>query len=623
MSQAQHRTSPNHEETGWPSGIKYIIGNEGCERFSFYGMRAILYIYIVGLYVNYAGMDEESAKIAGKQTYHYFGSAVYALPLIGAIIADRLLGKYRTIIWLSIVYCLGHAALAIFENPAWQEQLFGSVLVEPITGLIIGLGLIAVGSGGIKPCVSAHVGDQFGSGNWHLLQKVFNAFYFIINFGSAFATVLIPVIRGTEVVDPVTGFHSYTGSVTWAFAIPGILMGLATIFFWMGRKDFVHVPPTQPPKLGLLDVLAKSSLFMVIGYPIFLHGADSSIWLTLFISAACFAAFIVLFLMRQNIKEDDGFLAVLFYSAKNWIQGNSTAATDDSLAEDDIRRNRFFAPAAKKFGSEAAEGPLAVLKIMSIFIFVSVFWALFDQHGSTWIEQAKAMERSFDFDPAGWWVFGLSLGFTLALAGALMFQKMEHRVTAGLVGVVSGAAFALYAVQTDFQFTVQPSQVGAVNPFMVMILIPVTVFGLYPLLDRLGFKPTPLRRMTMGMFMAAFSFVAVALIQQAMDDRSPTDDKIHVLWQMVPYLILTLSEVMVSITGLEFAYRQAPKTMKSVIMGFWLFTVTLGNLLVVLLAGFEGMTPVKFFWTFAGLMAVAGALFAIGAHFYKSKDYTQ
>ena len=399
-------------------------------------------------------------------------------------------------------------------------------------------------------------------------------------------------------------------------------MGLATIFFWMGRKDFIHVPPTQTPKLGLLDVLAGSSLFMVIGYPIFFHDM-TPLWLTLIISAACLGAFVALFIIRQNLKEDDGFLAVLFYAIKNWIQGNSKASTDESLAEDDIRRNRFFAPAAKKFGSEAAEGPLAVLKIMSIFIFVSVFWSLFDQHGSTWIEQAKAMDRTFDFGPSGWWVFGLSLGFVLALAGALMFPKIKHRVTAGLVGVVSGAAFALYAIQTDFNFTVQPSQVGAVNPFMVMILIPLTVFGLYPLLDRLGFKPTPLRRMTMGMFMAAFAFVAVALIQKAMDGQGQNDDKIHVLWQMVPYLILTLSEVMVSITGLEFAYSQAPKSMKSVIMGFWLFTVTLGNLIVVLLAGFQGMTPVKFFWTFAGLMAVAGALFAIGAHFYKPKDYTQ
>ena len=148
MSKYPVRTAPDPNETGWPSGIKYIIGNEGCERFSFYGMRAILYVYICGLYVNFAGMDDESAKIAGKQTYHLFGSAVYALPLIGAIIADRLLGKYKTIIWLSLVYCLGHAALALFENPQFQQDLLGTVWVDPITGLYIGLGLIAVGSGG-------------------------------------------------------------------------------------------------------------------------------------------------------------------------------------------------------------------------------------------------------------------------------------------------------------------------------------------------------------------------------------------------------------------------------------------------------------------------------------------
>ena len=95
---------------------------------------------------------------------------VYLLPIAGAIIADAFFGKYRTILWLSLVYCGGHLALAIDETR---------------TGLAIGLGLIAIGSGGIKSCVSAHVGDQFGKKNSHLLEKVFSAFYFSINLGAA------------------------------------------------------------------------------------------------------------------------------------------------------------------------------------------------------------------------------------------------------------------------------------------------------------------------------------------------------------------------------------------------------------------------------------------------------
>src|SRR5690606_32013744 len=113
---------------------------------SFYGMKCILTVYMV----KYLGMSEG----ASIDWYHNFTSAVYATPILGALVADALFGKYKTIIWLSIVYCLGHLALATIDGQY---------------GLLIGLTLISMGSGGIKPCVSAHVGDQFGKKNEHLL----------------------------------------------------------------------------------------------------------------------------------------------------------------------------------------------------------------------------------------------------------------------------------------------------------------------------------------------------------------------------------------------------------------------------------------------------------------------
>ena len=107
-------------------------------------------------------MDNNKAT----QWYHLFTSAVYFTPILGAVLCDVFLGKYRTILLLSIVYCLGHFALALNETKM---------------GLIIGLSLISIGAGGIKPCVSAHVGDQFGKSNSHLLERVFSWFYLSIN----------------------------------------------------------------------------------------------------------------------------------------------------------------------------------------------------------------------------------------------------------------------------------------------------------------------------------------------------------------------------------------------------------------------------------------------------------
>lgn len=199
-----------------PGGIPYIISNEAAERFSFYGMKAALAIFLA----NYLGVLGGSDLTQSQATSYvsYFTGAVYFTPLLGALIADTFFGKYRTIVTLSIVYCLGHLALAMMG--------VGGVVQG---WLLAGLGMIALGAGGIKPCVSAHVGDQFGKENLYLLPRIFNIFYFSINTGAVISNLLIPWILKWY------GPH-------WAFGIPGVLMALATICFWMGRDKFVHIP---------------------------------------------------------------------------------------------------------------------------------------------------------------------------------------------------------------------------------------------------------------------------------------------------------------------------------------------------------------------------------------------
>ncbi|SVE55502.1 uncharacterized protein METZ01_LOCUS508356, partial [marine metagenome] len=154
MSASEYRIAPDPAETGWPKGVKYIIGNEGCERFSFYGMKSILQVHLTALFVMNGVEGDVLAEQNAQAMVHLFIAGVYAFPMIGAIWADRILGKYRTIIALSLVYCAGHAVLSVAD--------------DTLEGMLVGLALIAVGSGGIKPCVSAHVGDQFGAGNWNL-----------------------------------------------------------------------------------------------------------------------------------------------------------------------------------------------------------------------------------------------------------------------------------------------------------------------------------------------------------------------------------------------------------------------------------------------------------------------
>ncbi len=206
-----------------PGGIPYIVGNEAAERFSYYGLLAILAIFLTQNLRDASGslapLDENTAN----EWQHNFMAAVYFFPIIGAILSDWLFGKYRMILSVSILYVLGHAVLGLMDFP----QVTG---VAPKQLLVLGLVLIAVGAGGIKPCVSAHLGDQFGEQNKHLIAKAFSWFYFSINFGSTISMPLTPWLL------------KYYGP-GWAFGVPGGAMAIAAFLFWLGRNKFVHIPP--------------------------------------------------------------------------------------------------------------------------------------------------------------------------------------------------------------------------------------------------------------------------------------------------------------------------------------------------------------------------------------------
>ncbi|MET0856116.1 MAG: MFS transporter, partial [Telluria sp.] len=178
---------------------------------------------------------------------------------------------------------------------------------------------------------------------------------------------------------------------------------------------------------------------------------------------------------------------------------------------------------------EAVDGVRAVLRILIVFALVTPFWSLFDQKASTWIVQANSMvQPTFNF-------FG-----------------------------------------SDFKFL--PAQMQALNPLLVMILIPFNNLVLFPAIARMGIEVTALRRMTAGIVFTALAWVVIGMIQSQMDGGTPTS----MMWQILPYAILTMGEVLVSATGLEFAYSQAPPSMKGTIMSLWYLAVTVGSLWVLI-----------------------------------------
>ncbi|MEE7625152.1 POT family MFS transporter [Methylobacter sp. Wu8] len=438
-----YRTAPV-PSTEIPSGIPFIIGNELAERFSYYGMRAILVVFMTQYLMDAGGNLAPMSDSEAKAYFHLFVSITYFTPFFGALLADGLLGKYRTIILLSVVYCLGHFCLALDDTR---------------TGLLVGQSLIALGAGGIKPCVSAHVGDQFGASNQHWLSKVFSWFYLSLNFGAFISMLLVPWLLKT-----------YGASV--AFLLPGLLMLLATVVFWSGRHRFVHIPAAG------------------MGF------------------------------VREALS---------------------------------------------------GEGLRCLGRLSGIYLFIAMFWALFDQNGSSWVLQSQQMDRI---------VFGVEI---------------------------------------------LPSQIQAANPLLIVLLTPLFYRFLYPALGRylhLGY----LNKIAIGLFITVLSFVLIAAIQMRIDAGFHPG----IGWQLLAYLLLTSAEVMVSITCLEFSYTQAPRSMKSLVMSLYMAAVALGNLFTSAVNffienpdGSSRLAGASYFWFFAALMLATALGFVWHSRNYREKTYLQ
>ncbi len=461
-----------------PPGVPYIVGNEAAERFSYYGMNSILVIFMTKYLLDKSGNLAVMSKANADAWYHTFVSTAYFLPIVGAVLADALFGKFRVVFWLSIVYCVGHLTLAFIGSPIAH-------MVEPKYLLVAGLLMIALGAGGIKPCVSTNVGDQFGESNKHLLTRVFNWFYFSINTGSAFSTLLIPWLLDPYKADPTGMIAKLPPSVLAflesprlhspdiAFGLPGVFMAIATVIFWMGRKKFVHIPPA-----GLRNYA------------------------------------------REIFNRETGKI---------------------------------------------------LLNILIPVPFIAMFWALWQQNFSSWIQQAELMDRH---------LFGIDW---------------------------------------------LSSQIQTVNPLFILIMLPIFSYWVYPFVEKFV-KLTPLRKIGAGLFITAASFFIIAMIQTRIDAGA----RPNIVWQIWAFVVLTVGETLVSPTHLEFSYTQGPVKMKSLVMCTYLFAISLGNLFTAGVNFFiqnpDGSVKLQgtsYFMFFVWVLLGTAVLFAIVTPFYKGRTYLQ
>ncbi len=430
----------------FPKAAPYIVLTESAERFSFYGMKAILSTFLISQFFNPTNNPElaAGAEAHSNEVTHLFVALVYLFSIVGGLLADYFLGRYKTILLLSVVYCIGHAFLALFDT---NYELFYA-----------GLLLIALGAGGVKPNVSVMVGDQFENESDANIAKLYDIFYFGINIGAFFSMLITPILKNSKYGAPL------------AFGVPGVLMFIALIVFVMGTKKY-----------------------------------------------------------KIKLPKDN--------------------------------RHEEKVPFLEQLKS--------VWKVLVVFSFIPLFWALYDQNGSEWVIQAGKMDLHF--------------------MGITWLQE----------------------------------QIQVVNALLILILIPVFSFGVYPWLESMGVRITALRKFGWGLIMTVVTFALIAWIQLQIDRGIV----LNIGWQLFAYLLLTIAEILVSITGLEYAFSQAPKNMKSTIMAIFFFTVFLGNILVTYInnniqAGgfFSHYKGADYFWLFTGIMAVNTVLYFVAIKVFGIKD---
>ena len=432
--------------------------------FSYYGIRAIIALYMT----DFLKFSKDDATVI----VHSFILVTCLCSLLGGVLSDSYLGKYRTVVYMSFVYIAGATTLAVSSAP---ELLGGKP--PPLAIVFLAFFLIALGVGGINPCLNAFVGDQFVGGKEDLLSSLYHLFYLSVNVGSIFSFMTIPLLRE----------HINYGA---AFGMPIALFFLCTIVFFAGRKHYTMVAPGRHALPEMWNVIRTARA----------ERAEAR---------------------RQGERIESPLLD-------------------------------YAKPIC---GQAAVDGVRAVLDVIKVFTPLPIFWALYDQQTSRWVFMAADMDRR--------------LG--------------------------------------DFVLTAD--QVNFLNPMLLLLLIPFFDHAVYPFLRWCGLALRPLFRMGSGMLLTGFAFIAAGMLQRQIEAAGP--GKISIVNILPQYLLLSCGEIMLSITGLEFAYSQAPRSMKSVIMSIWFVTAALGNLLVVVIAKQPFVSRSYEFFFYAGLMFVFLFVFQI------------
>uniref|UniRef100_H2Y3X0 Uncharacterized protein n=1 Tax=Ciona savignyi TaxID=51511 RepID=H2Y3X0_CIOSA len=664
----------------YPKQVFFIIGNEFCERFSFYGMRTVLILYAR----NFLSFDDDTST----SIFHAFTMLAYFFPLVGGILADSYWGKYKTIAYLSIVYVIGHVMKTIAAIPFIPGNTTHIVLS------MIGLLLIAMGTGGIKPCVSSFGGDQFKLHQTVYLSQFFSMFYFAINSGALISKFITPMFRADLDCYPGHVGPKYDECYAVAFGVPGFLMLLAVGFFFAGTKYYNRVP-LQSNVFWKLCKCVYSALrnkwkrrgqkgeehWHWVDYADALVSRSGSIrWIAWMLWGVR-----VVFKWEFNWKKSEaqGSRWTLQALQLDGTWGSFYMKPDQmdvvnplliisliplfevtlypllrhyKINFSPIRKMTvglllaglsFVFAAALQFAIDAGKTPLPsnnqfsvrVINLSPCDVNLTSSKPLFDTipvqpnevsrlgnhecsvsqiSGRTFVSVDQNDQLSFDYT-------GCNGNYVTIQTNATSGNVIDSKVpTSKPENGKSSVTFItpydvkdLHVNVSDHDVTIKANE----RSKPVQVQSGRSAYVVYQGANRLyeGSVDVGVGGVYTVVLIADQNDVrSLETSQGALIDMNPNN--INIAWMLPQYFVITVGEVFLSITGLEFSYTQAPPSMKSV-MTRWLLTVSMGSVIVLVIAKSKMIArQAHEFLFFAALIGVATIIFALLARGYKPVD---
>ncbi|XP_063920551.1 peptide transporter family 1 isoform X3 [Zophobas morio] len=657
----------------YPKSVFFIVSNELCERFSYYGMRTILSLYLRDMLL----FSESDSKII----YHTFAMLVYFFPIFGAILSDSYLGKFRTILYVSVIYACGNILLALASaEPVGLPQIPFSM---------VGLFLIALGTGGIKPCVSAFGGDQFVLPQQELqLAAFFSMFYFAINAGSLISTFLTPVLR--EDVHCFDEENCYP----LAFAIPGVLMVISIVIFAVGKPLYKIRQPEGNVVVQVMKCIGhgikkkfKSSdkvdhwldrsekkygqnlvtdvkttlkvLVLFVPLPIFwaLYDQQGSGWT--FQAARMDGNLGGWTILPDQMQVINPLLILIFIPLFTYLIYPGLAKCN--LLKTPLQR--------MVCGGLLTAGSFAISAGVSFAL--EATYPVLPDAGECQIRMYNPLDCNATFN-AGPHILNVeikSMGYSKFELNGISGNKFVQYNITGCDGKISypvGNDFAINDEQTLLYYMTPESFVRVTDDIekdekglpkiRTLVNNPVaginltyldsgesalevstndsSVYTINPGTYKLNGFNEDLELYLGGVYTVLVSLDNTGEIQVCLHYKSLSLSKsrfqdvelyqitapnsVHMLWLIPQYVVITAGEIMFSITGLEFSYSQAPVSMKSVLTAAFLLTTAVGNLIIVIIESAKIFEKQSYdFLLYAGLMIVDMILFAFMAMKYK------